>query len=499
MRNPRFDNDQEMNKRGAEQVILLGALLLFFGILWYVSPTGIYPDSGSYISMQPGREPLYPTFLAIFRRIFGENDRITWLAGSGQHLTDEFLPEFLANKPLRTAAFVQNVLAAFSCWFLTNAVWRVFRPGKLLKLLTACCTLIPYLLTPVASSSGMVLTNAILTEGLAFPLNGFFTGCMILALLEKDKKIRHYGIAFLASFLLAVTRNQMLVIFAVWCVAVLFEICRCRRWRAVFLLAAAVILFLAGRRTVTELYNHAADKSYVGADTGSYNLLTTVLYLSDPADVEAIGESKYRELFLTLHEQMDGGEMTSAFAPDGILNRAYHYEEYYDVIGFEVQQPILFTYVRDQGASKEEELTAVVKVASDLCGELLPVLFGEFAYNYFATVCSGLTRSISASGTIMGIYSLFAYFIAVILMVYLYYHNRQSRAALLMLFALFMICANVFGTAVMIMCLSRYMIYHTALFYIAGLMELMELWQLWRSKEINGKEIERNGLSESEI
>ena len=483
MRNRRFDNDHEINhKRGAEQVILLGALLLFFGILWYVSPTGIYPDSGSYISMQPGREPLYPTFLAIFRRIFGENDRITWLAGSGQHLTDEFLPEFLANKPLRTAAFVQNVLAAFSCFFLTNAVWRVFCPGKFLKLLTACCTLIPYLLTPIASSSGMVLTNAILTEGIAFPLNGFFTGCMILALLEKDKKLRHYGMAFLASFLLAVTRNQMLVIFAVWCLAVLFEICRYRQWRAAFLLAAAAVLFLFGRRIVTEGYNRLEDESYVGADTGSYNLLTTILYLSDPSDAEAIGEPEYRELFLTLHEQMDGGEMTSAFAPTGVLNKAYHYEEYYDVIGFQVQQPILFEYVREQGAAKEQELTAVVKIASDLCRELLPVLFSDYAYNYFATVCSGLTRSISASGTIMGIYSLFAYFIAVILMVYLYYQNRQSKAALLMLFSLLMICANVFGTAVMIMCLSRYMIYHTSLFYIAGLMELMELWQLKKDK-----------------
>lgn len=480
-------------------MILLGALLLFFGMMWYVSPTGIYPDSGSYISMQPGREPLYPTFLALFRRMFGEGDRITWLAGSGQHLAEEFLPEFLSNKSLRTAVFVQNVLAAFSCWFVINAVWRVFRPGRLLKVLTACCTLIPYLLTPLASSSGMVLTNAILTEGLAFPLNGFFTGCMILALLEQNGKIRHYGMAFAMAFLLGITRNQMLVTFAVWCVAVLFEIVRSRQWRAVLLLAAAVVLFLFGRRTVTELYNHVGDESYVGADTGSYNLLTTVLYLSNPSDAEAIKEPEYRQLFLVLHEQMDGGEMTSAFAPDGILNRAYHYEEYYDVIGFEVQQPTLFTYVREQGATKEQELTAVVKVASDLCGELLPVLFSDFAYNYFATVCSGLTRSISASGAIMGIYSLFAYFIAVILMVYLYYHNRQSKAALLMLFALVMICANVFGTAVMIMCLSRYMIYHTALFYIAGLMELMELWQLWRSKEINGKEIERNGLSESEI
>ena len=42
--------------------------------------------------------------------------------------------------------------------------------------------------------------------------------------------------------------------------------------------------------------------------------LTPEGYLSDPSDAEAIKEPEYRELFLALHEQMDGGEMTSAFA-----------------------------------------------------------------------------------------------------------------------------------------------------------------------------------------
>ena len=69
---------------GAKQVIWLGAFLLFFGILWYVAPIGIYPDSGSYISMQAGREPLYPLFLAFFRTLFHEADTIVWLASSGQ-------------------------------------------------------------------------------------------------------------------------------------------------------------------------------------------------------------------------------------------------------------------------------------------------------------------------------------------------------------------------------------------------------------------------------
>lgn len=51
---------------GAKRLMPLGAFLSFFGILYYIAPIGIYPDSGSYISMQEGREPLYPLFLAFF-------------------------------------------------------------------------------------------------------------------------------------------------------------------------------------------------------------------------------------------------------------------------------------------------------------------------------------------------------------------------------------------------------------------------------------------------
>lgn len=160
------------------------------------------------------------------------------------------------------------------------------------------------------------------------------------------------------------------------------------------------------------------------------------------------------------------------------MGRAYHYEEYYDVIGFEIQQPTLFGYAQQKGIADDEILNEVVRVAAQMDRELLPGLLGAYVSNYFATVVSGLTRSVSASGTVMGVYSAIIYLLAVILVLYLYKKDRQSKAALLMLFALLMICANVFATALLIMCLSRYMIYNTALFYIAGLMCLTEAVRL---------------------
>jgi len=315
-----------------------------------------------------------------------------------------------------------------------------------------------------------------LTEGLTFPFHMFFTACMLQGLFSETKKKQYYIAAFFLSLFLVLTRNQMLVTFAVWCVVIGFEILRSRRWKQLLWLCLAVVLFFAGRSGFNHIYNKTMHKGYVGADTGSYNMLTTFLYLSDKEDEALLENEEHKALFRTMHDQMEAEGMTLADAPEGILGKAYHYEEYYDAIGFGIQQPCLFEYAAQKGLPEGQQLNEVVHTAARINSALFPKLAGKYVSNYLATVASGLTRSVSASGIIMGIYSIFIYLLAIILMVYLFKKNRQSKAALFMAFALLMICANVFATALMIMCLSRYMIYNTALFYIAGLMCLCELY-----------------------
>ncbi|MBO5093087.1 MAG: hypothetical protein J6C33_01875 [Lachnospiraceae bacterium] len=471
---------------GARQCLLLGAFLSFFGLLACFAPIGIYPDSGSYISSQAGREPLYPLFLMFFRFIFREGDTITWLAASGQ-LESEKAMELIYTWPaLRVSILVQGLLAGFSCFFLTRAVKHVFDLNWFLTGLVALCTLIPHVLTPLASSSRMVLSNAVLTEGISFPLFYLFTAFMILGLFAEEKKGRFYGAAFLCALLLVLTRNQMLVAFAAWCAVMLFEAARRRSFKRLLLLLLSILLFFGARSAVNRIYNRAIHEGYAGANTGSYNLLTTMLYLSEPEDALLITDEEQRALFTEMHVQMEEGGMTRADAPDGILGRAYHYEDCYDTIGFTIQQPCLFGYAAEKGIPEGEALNEVVRVAGEMNRDLLPHLAGAYCCNYIATAVSGLTRSVSASGTVMGIYSIVIYFLAAALVIYLYRKNKRSKAALLMLFAMLMICANVFATALMIMCLSRYMIYNTALFYIAGLMCLTECYQIRKREQSNG-------------
>ena len=53
--------------------------------------------------------------------------------------------------------------------------------------------------------------------------------------------------------------------------------------------------------------------------------------------------------------------------------------------------------------------------------------------------------------------------------------NHGSAAVWLAAFSLLAVLANVFATSMIIMCLSRYVIYGLPLFYISGLMLVYEL------------------------
>ncbi|MBE5847884.1 MAG: hypothetical protein E7300_09440 [Lachnospiraceae bacterium] len=487
------EQNKQINKitfaKGAKQLILLGAFLSFFVILWRSAPLGIFPDSGSYIAMQNGREPLYPLFLAFFRWIYNEADTIVWLAASGQLDTEKARGYLSAWPALHVSTLLQSLFAGYGCYRLLTTVKNVFHTGLFLTILVGLGTLIPYVLTPLASASGMMLNKAVLTEGLAFPLYYLFIAALIRGVfggrtaggdagehtLFSGKKVRAYGLAFIYALLLVLTRNQMLVAFGLWCLCILWEVLRIWKRQGLkyclkpaFILAVSVIAFFALRSAGNELYNRNVHEGYHGTDTGSYNLLTTALYLADPSDIGRIGDARLQVLFQKMYNEADTRKLTSTYAGSGLLTRAYHYEDCYDAIGLEIQQPILFGDAASRGIPDDDALNEVVGEANAMVRALAPSLMGRYIVNYVCTCVSGFTRSIAASGTVLGFAALIFYLAAVILTVMRLKKDRNDVRAWFMIFALCAIVVNVCATSLMIMCLSRYMIYNIALFYIAG-------------------------------
>ena len=71
---------------------------------------------------------------------------------------------------------------------------------------------------------------------------------------------------------------------------------------------------------------------------------------------------------------------------------------------------------------------------------------------------------------------------AAALTVWLWRKRHGGMAASFMAVVLLTVTGNVCATALMIQCISRYMIYNLPLFYMAGMLELRELLRIRQRK-----------------
>lgn len=441
--------------------IELAIFCLFFGALFILGP-GIYPDSQTYIIMQAGREPVYPLFLAVFRLVFG------------------WLPVLKgAEGYLWVVALVQSIIALVSCLCLTKTVSDLFDLGWKAELAVALCSLLPYIMTPIAAISNMILQTAIITEGLCFPLFTFFQIELLKGMFKKcDNKERlvYFTKALLLTVILVLIRNQMLVALAIWCVAVGIEFLYRKRWTFILLILIAPIIFFGGKSLGYKCYNAIVDNGFSGANSGSYNLLTTLLYLSNWEDMDYLEDEYDRTLFERMLNRIEENQLGVAYAPEELLARAYHYEDAYDVIGFDIQQEVLFN-AGTKHAGNDSRTTYVMNKADTMVKALFPHMIPRFIKNYFATVMSGLERSVSMKGTLLSLFGWLVWIVAIIVWIVNIFkggikYGIQSDVTRLMTLAIASILINTLAISLIIMCLSRYMVYNTALFYIALLISI---------------------------
>ena len=118
---------------------------------------------------------------------------------------------------------------------------------------------------------------------------------------------------------------------------------------------------------------------------------------------------------------------------------------------------------------------------------LLPVCFGQWLYDYILLCTYGFVRSIAVVHPVINWLALVLYAAAVLLTVWGYRQKRARDAAILMSVALLFIVGNVCAASLTIMCLSRYMIYGFAPFYIALFLLGTAFAKEWRSRLHNKK------------
>ena len=426
--------------------------VLFFAALWLLGTTGIYNDSNQYIAMHIHREPLYSFFLWIFRSLFGET------------------------KYLDIVRFLQNGLAAFSVIWLAESQKERFDFGQWMEALVCLILLAPHIITPVFSASGLVLSNGVISEALGLPLFYLFTAqCM------KMVYTRQRGAALsslLLSLFLSLVRGQMMFTILLWLVFAGAVVIVEKKKLAKRLLICVVCTALAfGTRTLlVKSYNLVFNGYFINNTFGSVGLLANILYASDEEDAERIADQDARVMFELSYRLAKEQGATYQDAPEGFFNRAAHLEKWHDAIKFEmIEEPWRQLHDREGFTDYIPENVESDRIAATIMKSLLPAVLGRWLYDYLALACYGLIRSIAVVHPLLNWYALTAYLAYIVLAALAWRKNHNSNAVWLAAFSLLAVLANVFATSMIIMCLSRYVIYGLPLFYVSGLMLLYEL------------------------
>ena len=426
--------------------------VLFFAALWLLGTTGIYNDSNQYIAMHIHREPLYSFFLWIFRSLFGET------------------------KYLDIVRFLQNGLAAFSVIWLAESLKKRFGFGQWMETLVCLILLAPHIITPVFSASGLVLSNGVISEALGLPLFYLFTAqCM------KMVYTRQRGAALsslLLSLFLSLVRGQMMFTILLWLVFAGSVVIVEKKKLAKRLLICVVCTALAfGTRTLlVKSYNLVFNGYFINNTFGSVGLLANILYAADEEDAKRIADQDARVMFELSYRLAKEQGATYQDAPEGFFNRAAHLEKWHDAIKFEmIEEPWRQLHDREGFIDYIPENVESDRIAATIVKSLLPAVLGRWLYNYLALACYGLIRSIAVVHPLLNWYALTAYLAYIVLAALAWRKNHNSNAVWLAAFSLLAVLANVFATSMIIMCLSRYVIYGLPLFYVSGLMLLYEL------------------------
>lgn len=431
-----------LNRDKKRALCLFAGLLAFFLGMLAVGGVGVYNDSEQYITMHIHREPLYPLYLAAFRLVFGQ---------------DYLVP----------AMAVQGILTALGITALTEYLTRRFGLRLWEELLVTALQLAPHLITRYVSALHIFLENSVMSEALCIPLFTFFVYFLLRMLFEN--RGRDAGLALIFSYLLSMTRGQMMTTILLWAFLYMARLIIYKRYRSLFIPVAALIFIFLLRDLTVHVYNYAVTGYFMGNTYGQVNTLTNVMYASDREDRSVFEEGSLEQTFFDrFYEEAQERGLNYKFSGDSFDERAAYLEDHHDILKFQILEADLSAYYFGLGEVDYYEQSSMSdEMAGGMIKKLLPACFGQWFYDYILLCRNGFVRSIAVIHPLINPAAFLLYLLAAGLALWNAFVKKRYSAAIVMGTALLFIAANVCATSMTIMCLSRYMIYGFSLFYIA--------------------------------
>lgn len=424
-----------------KEYIYYGVIIAFFIGVAITCPPKLYGDSEQFISMHVHREPVYPLFLWFFRTLFGENIY------------------------LNIAAWAQNLLNAFASIIFLRFFVKEFELNHLKKVLATIFILLPHIMTPLMSQAHIVLSSAVMNEAIGLPLFLLYI-VVLLDYIYRGKKSTLVGSVAL-GLLLSLIRGSMMITLIAWMLVVTVRFIYEKKWKFILLPLLAMLMLFGVRGTLFKVYNYVVNDIYVATVCGNMNLVTNILYASERSSGELIEDDLSRELYYKIYDAAWENGLNHHFAGTNLYDRTAHLENNHDTLKFDyILQITADYYYENIGDDYLARNIWQDEVCANIAHSILPSCLGRWIGQYIMLSINGLVRSVAFVHPMVILPVLFMLFFAFGLCMYSFIKKTHQKEALAVIIALMMVFANAFGTATVIMCLSRYMIYGFSLFYI---------------------------------
>ena len=437
--------------------VVMAGLLLLFGCFTFFGEMQELSDSFQYLNQFVTRDPVYALLLKFLITVFG--DHYLFVLG-----------------------VFQNVLAVIAIYWTYRRLTDLFDIPSVFEVGVAGLLVLPHIITPLVSQSRMIITNSVLTEGIAFSLYYIWTGMLLTLLLQCYGQCQNKSIILsgLLSVVLAMIRGQFLICMAVWLLVSGFVLGIQKKYKSVIIVLLGFVILFVGKSYFTKTYNYVESGIFVNTVSSKPMMLANVLYLSDVEDGKDIENADLRQAYENMVQLVDEQQLSIQYATGSIISRAQFHEYGHETINFEIIDPEIEAVVeKNDGITSEQYMHLMVKIdqyAGELFKDILPNILPEYIQNYVVIASLGFVRSIAVDRSILPIYALVMYMVAIAFTIFLLKRNKQSKGAWFMLLSLILICGTVFGTSIAIECISRYMIYNFPFFYSAGMVMLIEWW-----------------------
>lgn len=439
------------NRNLVTHLIILAVLVSFFTVILFKYGVGVYNDSDQYISMHMRREPVYPVFLYLIRSLFAEQ----WMMAAG---------------------VLQTMIVIVISYRFILYVSDTAELNAAGQYIVTAFVLVPYIITPLISSTHVNLSVAIMSESIAMPmfLQFFINMHAFLSTQHATEAVS----GFIFAVLISLTRSNLVILPIAWLIVTLIVYIPRKKSIAVLLVVAAFACSFVLRDVATKSYNLRFNGRYVGNEYTNQTALANIFYATDRETGEKISDPELAEIFYTLYDDMDRRGWSYEYAGESVPARAVYLEDMHDRIKFEVIEFGLRDIIEATGIHDYIDYNAI---AEDYCSRLIPVLFPACLSRWIPDMLimglRGMVRSVSVCTSWGYAYAAVVLAAAACIMLLLFRRDRRSPAAWMLALSLLLMLGNAFGTAMIIMCISRYMVYGFAVFYSSLLAGFCELYR----------------------